>query len=181
MNDTIKKEGPIFYKQINKTKLYNSLIESIYYLKNNSNIIDILSENDIENIINILSEKDNSQLDKTLFPDCHIIHKFKFETVREAMQIIGTQIFRRYLGEDVFIKKLFSKFQTNLIIPDVRLLNEAHYVRSRNGIIIKVRRPNLNKKNDNHITEQINISPDIIINNVYDIDYLYKSINYVFY
>jgi hypothetical protein len=66
--------------------------------------------------------------------------------VRRRLQLKGTEEGRMVYGEDIWIKTLdawltyFStQWQKNsFVIPDVRFENEAEYIKSRGGILIRV-------------------------------------------
>jgi hypothetical protein len=66
--------------------------------------------------------------------------------VRHRLQLKGTEEGRMVYGEDIWIKTLdawltyFSKeWQKNLfVIPDIRFENEAEFIKSRGGILIRV-------------------------------------------
>lgn len=60
-------------------------------------------------------------------------------TIREFMQILGTEIIRK-INRDIFVDTLFrrNKGINNIIIPDVRFVNEAKAIKEKKGIIIKV-------------------------------------------
>lgn len=87
-------------------------------------------------------------------------------TVRQALQFIGTDLFRAYFHKDTWVNALFAEYTPgpktgtmttrqfvdgewpelkevypDWIISDVRFPNEAKAIRERNGIIIKVERP----------------------------------------
>lgn len=63
-------------------------------------------------------------------------------TIRQFMQILGTEVFRDSFNQEVWVTALESnlKENENYIITDVRFLNEANWVK-KNGILIRVNRP----------------------------------------
>jgi hypothetical protein len=76
-------------------------------------------------------------------------------TVREMLQIIGTDALRNNLHQDVWVNALMSdyipysinsgdykKYESNWIITDLRFPNEMQAVKANGGITIKVIRPN---------------------------------------
>lgn len=108
--------------------------------------------------------------------------KTKFS--RLMMQKIGTEIFRKQVDPDFWIKKLdeeITKIYNTygkdiwIIIHDVRFLNEAKLIKDRDGIIVKIYRPTKKKfsffkKDDSknkHASEveQDKIEEDLIIFN----------------
>jgi hypothetical protein len=61
--------------------------------------------------------------------------------VRDALQRIGTNALRNNFDKDIWIKILQSRYPTqNLIISDVRFLNEAAWVRKNGGTVIQIER-----------------------------------------
>jgi len=81
--------------------------------------------------------------------------KTEGELYRRALQLIGTEIFRRR-QKDIWIHKLDEIVQSLsvnwVIIDDCRFLNELEYVKSRNGIAVGIVRPNFGD-NDTHQSE----------------------------
>jgi hypothetical protein len=71
----------------------------------------------------------------------------KSKTARWLMQKIGTDIVRNQIDKDFWIKKLKENIDYFLhrniyqfVIDDVRFINEADFVKSYNGILIKINR-----------------------------------------
>ena len=116
-------------------------------------------------------------------------------TYRELLQFVGTDLFRNQLGEDVWINALFADYKyekcpvpdrercvddcnsvcwkplQKWLIPDVRFLNEAFAVHTRNGKLIRVIKhipDNIPYDEDKHIseTEQKEIAVDYTISAV---------------
>jgi len=106
---------------------------------------------------------------------------------RRIMQFVGTEIFRDKIKElipnidsNFWIKLMEQQIlklnpNTNIVISDVRFLNEVEFIRKYNGIIVKINR---NNEIDNHLSEmEINkIIPDFIIDNIGTFDELNKKI-----
>ena len=76
-------------------------------------------------------------------------------TVRELLQILGTDALRNNLHQDVWVNALmcdyipysinsgdYKKYESNWIITDLRFPNEMQAVKANGGITIKVIRPN---------------------------------------
>lgn len=91
---------------------------------------------------------------------------------RPILQWWGTDFKRNLVGESYWIDRLNGALlplhdigTRAVIIPDVRFLNEAKYIRDMRGIIIRIERTSQEK--DMHLseTEQDNISPDYTIYN----------------
>lgn len=67
------------------------------------------------------------------------------KTIGTCLQIIGTECMRNNFDSDVWVKSLFEtvgkkciEAKHTLIIPDVRFINEADYLLSQGGIIIRM-------------------------------------------
>lgn len=123
-------------------------------------------------------------------------------TVRQLLQEIGTDAIRNCVHPDAWINALFADYiqpeyyldgelrrhvPQNWIITDVRFMNEAESIVSRNGILLKVNR--LRKYSVlEHVgtlghaseTELDNINTDNVIDNNSDIDELIKKVNHYF-
>ncbi len=61
-------------------------------------------------------------------------------TVGTMQQKIGTEVFRNSFDQNVWVKSLFSKYTPDQlwIITDVRFPNEADYIKSLDGILIRI-------------------------------------------
>ena len=87
---------------------------------------------------------------------------------RRALQIIGTDIFRKHLPNTVpGLSQLGDKFwlerfkiwyrknmDKNIIVSDIRFPNEAQLIRDMGGVVVKIKRVGL-KNNDKHISETL--------------------------
>lgn len=106
---------------------------------------------------------------------------------RELMQKIGTDIFREQVSPDFWIKKTAEEItkyceskdedtNINIVIHDVRFLNEARAISSANGILIRI--VGKHTEPDSHIseTEQELIRCDRILTNLGTIEELKNSV-----
>lgn len=61
-------------------------------------------------------------------------------TPRKFLQLFGTEFCRKLFKDDIWVRKAFDRYNPNkhTIITDVRFDNEARYIKSMGGIIIKV-------------------------------------------
>lgn len=75
-------------------------------------------------------------------------------TVRELLQFVGTEGLRKGLHQDTWINALMSDYDENSdwVITDTRMLNEANEVKKRGGINIRINRPGVGPVN-NHSSE----------------------------
>lgn len=77
-----------------------------------------------------------------------VFGKKDFET-RKKLQIVGTEEGRDVYGQDIWVKMLESWIKVHnsrgikrFIISDVRYQNEVDWIKSLNGIVIKIEAPN---------------------------------------
>lgn len=93
----------------------------------------------------------------------------KFLTVREVLQIVGTDLGRRVWGEDIWIQSMRRLIcQTSadyFLITDVRFPNEANVVRENGGKLWMIK--GRGKEGDSHSTENSidGCVPDVVILN----------------
>lgn len=122
-------------------------------------------KNDLKNVYKLTDEQLNDPLHK------EIIDTRYGKTPRQLMQWYGTDIMR-HIDEDYWVRP-FMKFYKNtvlknnsvkIIVTDVRFQNEADAIRSLGGDIVKIVRIS-NENIDNHISEQHDFLPDIIVYN----------------
>ena len=109
-------------------------------------------------------------------------------TVREVLQLIGTECMRDGLHEDVWVNALFSEYKahkmdeyypSNWIITDVRFRNELEAIKERGGILIRVNRNTENTTYSHHYSEVAldNYKDwDFIIDNSGDIPQLIEKV-----
>jgi len=116
--------------------------------------------------------------------------KTKFS--RLMMQKIGTEIFRNQIDKNYWIKKTDEKIKNskskNIVVHDVRFIDEAICIKKNHGLLVKIIRPEKklgffselfkDSLEKNHISEveQDLIKPDIIIDNDSSIEDLKKKI-----
>ena len=84
-------------------------------------------------------------------------------TPRKILQFFGTDIVRNQFGEILkdpgnfwirqISKRIIQEPETPFIFTDVRFENEAKFIHDLGGIIIKIRRPSVEKE-DSHETEK---------------------------
>lgn len=107
-----------------------------------------------------------------------VIHQM---TVRELMQIAGTEALRTHLHPNTWVNAVFANYteQSNWIISDTRFINELEAIKNRGGITIRVNRDENISMND-HISEHAldDADFDYIINNkTGEIDQLVEDVN----
>lgn len=156
------------------------------YLTQNYDFIKISFASPLKDIVSIVFDWDRELLEGTTIES----RKWREEvddywkiTPREALQKVGTDLFRNNLDKDIWVKSLRKKIQnlpknSRVVVTDCRFLNEVEIVKSLNGTIIKIDRKleNITKhesENLNMINEKI---IDYILDNNKDINSLYKKI-----
>jgi len=81
----------------------------------------------------------------------------KHPEVRRLYQRIGTEMGRETLDEELWIKQLFAVArQKNIVITDVRFVNELRAIQKRGGFVFRVIRPDLEPLSEaeaKHISE----------------------------
>ena len=107
---------------------------------------------------------------------------------RQMMQHVGTDIVRKHFGQDFWIKNMKCRLQTangaDIVISDVRFLNEAELVKQYGGVLVRIDSDNVNNDlspTSVHIseTEQLSIPADFVIHNSHKpggMDVLYKDV-----
>lgn len=125
------------------------------------------------------------QVCKTLFclDDNHFNNAFMKESVvpywgkspRQMMQFVGTELIRNQLDPEFWIKHAKLRVETsdnkNIVFSDVRFLNEAAFVKSLGGKLVRIQRQwDFGGQEDKHQTEveQNDIKVDTIIVNQYE-------------
>lgn len=85
--------------------------------------------------------------------------KRTYEEIRRMLQVLGTEVGRQMISQDVWVKAAFKNLDVDkkYVFTDVRFQNEHHAIDSRLGLLIKVTRPEVGPVND-HTSE--NALPD---------------------
>ncbi|MFE4681579.1 hypothetical protein ACFRNJ_12175 [Streptomyces sp. NPDC056721] len=75
--------------------------------------------------------------------------------VRRLLQVLGTEVGREMIGQNVWVDSLFKNLEEDkkYVFTDVRFVNEHQAVDSRLGLLIKIERPGTEPAND-HKSEQ---------------------------
>ena len=76
------------------------------------------------------------------------------DEVRRLLQVMGTEVGRKLINEDVWVWLLFNKINTDerIVIPDVRFPNEARMIEQQGGEVWRINRHNHTAVND-HVSE----------------------------
>lgn len=74
-------------------------------------------------------------------------------TIREVLQVVGTDIFRNMFDDNIWVKAAFNELPdcNCIIFTDVRFPNEANAIKAHHGTIIRINRPT--QSIDSHISE----------------------------
>ena len=100
------------------------------------------------------------------------------EQHRQKMQLIATDLIRKYFGDDVWVEYLTKNIKFPFVIDDVRFINEYNYFKKMLDVIY-IRVVRNDEILSNHISEHQldNIKPDYEIINNDNIDDLYNKID----
>jgi hypothetical protein len=76
--------------------------------------------------------------------------KRDYEEIRRMLQVLGTEVGREMISQDVWVNAAFKKLDADkkYVFTDVRFENEHHAIDSRLGLLIKVSRPGVGPVND---------------------------------
>jgi hypothetical protein len=168
------------------------------YLVENKKFTKISFASVIKDIISILFNWNRKMLDGNTIED-RLLREKEDEywsvklgikcTPRWAMQIIGTDLFRKHFNDNIWIyaleKRLSENKDTNFVISDARFPNEIEFLKSMNTTLIYIEREepeewfyNLDKvPKDLHISEYawIKYLPEICIKNKGTKEELYRN------
>lgn len=80
--------------------------------------------------------------------------KLSFPEVRRLLQVMGTEVGRQLLGNDVWVDKVVEKFEPNYsyVVTDTRFDNEFSKLRDLGAVMVWVERPGVGPLN-NHASE----------------------------
>lgn len=86
-------------------------------------------------------------------------------TIRQLMQYFGTEVMRKFFGENVWINSTLKHASKNTIITDLRFKSEYNAVKSKGATVIFINRPGYTF--GQHASERE--MEDLLINNKYDV------------
>lgn len=94
--------------------------------------------------------------------------KREIPEVRRLLQVMGTEVGRQILGENVWVGLVARQIEPrkNYVITDVRFPNEVQFVRSLVGTVVQITRPNNpHAIAATHASEQLEVQPDFVLSN----------------
>jgi len=135
----------------------------------------------LKQIVSIVSGISVDNLNKEEYKASSLGEKWGYITVREMLQIVGTDCFRGMIHKDTWVNALMEEYRfpklseynpSYWIITDVRFRNECEAIKDRYGILVRVNR-NLDKYSS-HLseTELDDFNFDYTIDNSGDIFHL---------
>ncbi|MER5754333.1 hypothetical protein [Streptomyces sp. NPDC002088] len=76
--------------------------------------------------------------------------KRKYEEIRRMLQVLGTEVGREMISQDVWVNAAFKDLDEDkkYVFTDVRFVNEHQAIDSRLGLLIRVDRPGVGPAND---------------------------------
>lgn len=95
---------------------------------------------------------------------------FSFSNVREILQIVGSDLCRNYVADDIWLslaKKKITGTSSNIVITDARFENERVFLKSIGATLILVKRPGF-ENSGSHISENDlgnEASYDVVVTN----------------
>lgn len=101
---------------------------------------------------------------------------------RTILQQVGTDLFRNHLDPNIWIYSIEDEVLDSLpvVVSDLRFPNEAEYIKSLGGYVIRVVRDNYNRSNNNDLHESEThidgIDADYFIDNNGSISDLYERV-----
>lgn len=103
------------------------------------------------------------------------------EEIRGLLQRMGTEVGREMFGEHFWVDYLLNKaleIKGNVVISDVRFLNEAEAIRQANGQVWRVNRPGVKAANSHASEIQMDSFDnfDVVITNDTTIDELFLEL-----
>lgn len=117
-------------------------------------------------LYNLLSDAKFSKLAKEWNPD---LSKQYYLSIRQIMQLFGTEIMRNTIDDKIWINCVLSRaHKSNLIISDLRFITEYEEVKNRDGFIIYIDRgltPGLHKSESEMQTLLNQNKFDLVIDN----------------
>lgn len=115
---------------------------------------------------NLLSDSKFSKIAKEWNPE---LSKQYYLSVRQIMQLFGTEIMRNTIDDKIWINCVLNRsYNQNLIISDLRFITEYEEIKNRNGFIIYIDRgltPGLHKSESEMQTLLNQNKFDLVIDN----------------
>jgi hypothetical protein len=108
-------------------------------------------------------------------------HGYRFETPRDILKLVGTNLVREYIRDDIWIVLAFNKIakiQGHVVVSDVRMKNEREAFANAGALMVLIKRPDLEDK-EKHSTEDMGEDNqyDVIIHNTEEKHVFQNSVN----
>ena len=103
----------------------------------------------------------------------------KAMTVRDLLQLLGTNAFRDQVHPNIWVNALFSDYtqDSNWIITDCRFINEAEAIKKRGGVIVRIEREEESVRHDHSSESELDTWEfDYVIKNDSDIETLKEKV-----
>ncbi len=172
-------------KQSGKTTLADYICEKHGFVK--INFKDALDHELEQNFSGVLKEILKLDGFKELYNSAKDLLAGKPPIIRKFKQEYGTEV-RRGDDPEYWVKRwqmVVNKFmlsgETNIVVDDCRMINEALKIKNHDGHIIRIERPSV-ENTDTHSseTEQKDITPDYVIQNDGTVEQLFDSFESIF-
>lgn len=136
----------------------------------------------LDHIRQIVSEEWGYNIDYDTRENIEDFFGKEIETPRQLMQIVGTDILRNHVDENIFINLLVEKIkqlQTPVVVADARLKNEREKLLELGAVLTLIKR-DIGLDEDDHISENDlgdEDEYDLVIENNIDLQQLRSEIN----
>lgn len=106
----------------------------------------------------------------------------KFGTRREILQFIGTDLFRKFIDDNIWInyaKQELLDHEGDIVITDARFPNERKMLKELGAKLILIKRPEIEDTTDSHSSENslgTDADYDVVLNNVGTIEDLHEAV-----
>jgi len=104
-----------------------------------------------------------------------------FETPRDILKLVGTELIRQNVRDDIWIVLAFNKIAKiggKVVVSDVRFLNEREAFAKAGAIMVLIKRPSTEDK-EKHISENMGDDDqyDVIFHNVEELHIYQNNVN----
>lgn len=83
--------------------------------------------------------------------------KRSYDEIRRMLQVLGTEVGRELIGQDVWVDAAFKKLDADkrYVFTDLRFKNEHQAIDQNLGLLLKIRRPGAGPVNDHKSAQEL--------------------------